>query len=242
MTEVVVICPTRGRPGRAAAMIESFRETAVRLETDLVLVVDDDDPELAGYLELPARSLLPRYGRIAAPHAVQVMILPRAESLDLTSATNLAAARIWDDDVVIGHVGDDHAFRTPAWDRRILEALAEPGVAYGDDLLRGPVLPTAAFLSAVIPRTLGWFALPGTRHMKIDTAWKTLGERLGRLHYLPDVVIEHLHPAAGKAAEDDGYAAARAGRAGDAAAYRQWVHGNLERDVRRVRRAIAAAA
>lgn len=220
-------------------MIASFRATAERLATELVLVVDDDDPELPGYRAVAGRSQsLPTTGALLAPDPVRIMVLPREQSRDLTSATNLAAERIWGDDVIIGHVGDDHAFRTPGWDTRIRAVLEQPGVAYGDDLLQGPVLPTAAFLSAIIPRTLGWYALPGTRHMKIDTAWRVLGERLGRLHYLPDVVIEHLHPAAGKAERDAGYDAARDGARADTRVYRAWVKHRLKDDIRRVRAAM----
>lgn len=240
MTEIVVLCPTRGRPERARAMAETFRATALRIASELVLVVDDDDPYLDAYQAIPASVRAVALGPIPAPDLVRVMVLPRADSRNLTTATNLAAARAWDEDVVIGHVGDDHAFRTPGWDRRVLDVLREPGVAYGDDLLQGPVLPTAVFMSAIIPRTLGWYALPGTRHMKIDTAWKTLGEGLARLHYLPDVVIEHLHPAAGKADDDEGYATARAGRERDKRVYKRWVEkGGLARDLDRLRRAIA---
>jgi hypothetical protein len=39
----------------------------------------------------------------------------------------------------------------------------------------------------------------------MDNYFKHLGERLGTLTYLDDVVIEHMHPHAGKAAMDDGY-------------------------------------
>lgn len=235
---IVVLCPTRGRPESASRLAESFRDTAVLIGTELVLVVDDDDPSLPAYRDLRwvrrpgARSS----GPIWPPDPVRLVTVVGGS---LTAATNQAAALVWDDDCIIGHVGDDHAFRTIGWDRCISETLVEPGIAYGDDLLQGPALPTAVFMSSVIPRTLAWYALPGTRHMKIDTTWKELGERLGRLHYLPDVVIEHLHPAAGKAPEDAGYEAARASRDRDKAVYARWLRRRAAQDIRRVQRAIA---
>jgi hypothetical protein len=39
-----------------------------------------------------------------------------------------------------------------------------------------------------------------------DDFWMDLGRRAGGLTYLPDVIIEHMHPHAGKAEHDDGYA------------------------------------
>ena len=48
------------------------------------------------------------------------------------------------------------------------------------------------------------------RHLYLDNFWKHLGEQTGGLRYLGDVVIEHLHPVAGKAPWDHRYAAVNA--------------------------------
>jgi hypothetical protein len=47
---------------------------------------------------------------------------------------------------------------------------------------------------------------PGCIHLFFDNFVKQLGIDLGCLKYLPDVIIEHLHPVAGKAEMDEGYA------------------------------------
>ena len=95
-------------------------------------------------------------GHVLRPDAVEVMLV---EGGTLTKPTNEAVALIWDADSIIGHVGDDHIFRTPGWDGIIEATLVEPGVAYGDDLLQGATLPTAVFMSSIIPKTLDWYAL-----------------------------------------------------------------------------------
>lgn len=238
MNPVLVLCPTRGRPERAKAMWRSFVESAALPTTRLVLVVDHDDPKIAQYP--PRGGFTERYGW--DPDAPFVLGLEPALTGNLTKATNTAASRFWRRDVIFGHVGDDHLFRTPGWDRRIAETLTTPGIAYGDDLLQGEALPTAVFMSSAIPRALGWFALPTTTHSHIDNAWKRLGEELNCLHYLPDVVIEHMHPGAGKAKRDAGYRAA--GRAGvpDGHAFAEWERTGLAADVARVRAALAVAA
>lgn len=220
-------------------MVRSLRDTAHLFATQVILVVDRDDPELDGYLRLPGKFTEAGTGLpLRPPDRPSVMVLDDELTGDLVRATNTAAARVWDDDCIIGHVGDDHRFRTPGWDRVIEAALSDPGIAYGDDLLQGANLPTAVFMSSAIPRTLGYFALPTCRHMRIDRAWKRLGEGLGRLRYLPDVVIEHLHPSAGKAPSDAGYERAVAGWPADKTAYRAWVRDGLGPDVARVREAI----
>jgi hypothetical protein len=170
------------------------------------------------------------------------MVLSPHETGNLTRATNTAASRVWGDDCIIGHVGDDHVFRTRGWDRTISDVLREPGVAYGDDGFQGSELPTAVFMSSAIPRALGWYALPSCRHMKIDRAWKRLGEGIGRLHYLPDVLIEHMHPLANKAEWDTGYREAREAHPADGAAYMAWISGSLGGDLARLRHALGIAA
>jgi len=39
----------------------------------------------------------------------------------------------------------------------------------------------------------------------LDNFWMTLGKDLNALRYIPEVVLEHLHPVAGKAEWDEGY-------------------------------------
>jgi len=42
-------------------------------------------------------------------------------------------------------------------------------------------------------------------HLYLDNFWMTLGKDLNALRYIPEVVLEHLHPIAGKAEWDEGY-------------------------------------
>jgi hypothetical protein len=210
-------------------MVRSLRETALLFSTQVILVVDRDDPELNGYLGIPAQFTEAAGGRpLRPPDRPSVMVLDDELTGNLVRATNTAAARVWDDDVIIGHVGDDHRFRTPGWDKAIAAALTEPGVAYGDDGYWGERLCTAWFVSASLPRALGWLALPTVSHYAIDDAWRDLGQLTGRLHYLPDVRIEHPTPA-----ERPRGPSKRA----DKAAYRAWVTEARDRDAGVIREA-----
>jgi len=197
------------------------------VDTSIVLAVDADDPELPAYRRLSWDGFGPM---------VATVVLSPEETGDLVRATNTVSMRIAGEDptTIIGNLGDDHVARTHAWDTAVLDALAEPGIAYGDDKLAGERVPTAPFISARIVLALGWYALPTCRHLYIDDAWRDIGQAIGRLHYLPDMVIEHRHPLAGKASRDAGYERADASAMADMAAYLTWTENGRTDDVGRV--------
>jgi hypothetical protein len=93
-----------------------------------------------------------------------------------------------------------------AWDARIRTCLSGgPGIVYGNDLLQGELMPTAVAMTSDIVTTLGYMAPPTMVHLCVDLVWKDWGVGMQRITYLGDMVIEHLHPAAGKAVLDAGY-------------------------------------
>jgi hypothetical protein len=104
-------------------------------------------------------------------------------------------------------MGDDHLPRTQNWDQAFIQALGiNTGIVYGDDLLQGANLPTAFGMSRDLVVELQGMTFPHCVHLFFDNFVKQLGLDLNYLKYLPDVIIEHLHPVAGKAEMDEGYA------------------------------------
>lgn len=203
---MLVIVPTRGRPQNAARLAKAFEETE-SLNAELVFVADHDDPELIAY-------------HTAAPR----LLVYRGETgKGLVPALNWAAGLYTDLYDHLGFMGDDHRPRTVGWDAHVLGALDthQPRVVYGNDLLQGEALPTAAFMPSRLVRALGFMAPPVLRHLYVDNFWLELGRSLGGLRYLPGVVIEHIHPAAGKAPMDERYAAVNAAEA-DLSDRRAW--------------------
>jgi hypothetical protein len=200
VNDLLVIVPSRGRPDNIRALVEAWEQTDT--EATLMVAVDDDDPCLDEYGRL---NLWETPGR-----DWYVMVGPR---LRLGPTLNYYAHLYAPDYRHIGFMGDDHRPRTAGWDKTIVAALDElgTGVVYGNDLLQEANLPTAAFLTADIVRTLGYMVPPGLTHLFLDDFWKLFGERIGALRYLKDVVIEHLHPSAGKAEWDPGYQEANSG-------------------------------
>lgn len=79
-----------------------------------------------------------------------------------------------------------------------------PGIVYGNDLLQGEIMATAVAMTSDIVTTLGYMAPPALIHLCLDLVWMDWGRGMGRITYLGDVILEHMHPANGKA-EIDAY-------------------------------------
>ena len=193
MVDLVVIAPSRGRPTQATRLADAVAATTDG-RAGLLVLVDDDDPYRGAYLEALARP------------GVQVAVAPRQ---GLVGSTNLGARMVLGTDTpYLASLGDDHLPRTPDWDRKLIDAIREmngPGWAYGNDLLQGARLPTAWVQHRATVEALGWMMLPTLGHMYPDNVVYDLGHDLHRLAYVPTVIIEHLHPSAGKAEVDDSY-------------------------------------
>lgn len=216
-----MICPSRGRPAAAGELARAWHEVTARAR--LLIVADEDDP------------LLPAYTGLGA------LVRVSGAGPGLGPVLNAAALQVADGADAVGFLGDDHRPRTPGWDELLMAALAVPGVAYGDDLFQRERLPTAVVISAEIIRGLGYMAPPGLTHMYLDNFWKQLGTDLGHLRYLPEVVIEHLHPVAGKARWDEGYARVNSPGmyASDGAAYQRFLAERWPGDLARLREGLA---
>jgi len=213
-SDILIIIPTRGRPHSVAPLVKAWRKTGA--EAELLLALDEDDPALQAYLDAVADLPdvpLPQVGQ------VMVQIEPRRR---LVGTLNEAATLFAPDYAAVGFMGDDHRPRTEGWDRRFAECLSGgAGLVYGNDMLVGERFPTAVVMTSDIIQTLGYMAPPAFVHLCVDLVWRDWGQGMGRITYLPDVVIEHVHPAAGKGKMDVSYTESnsRAMVAADSAAY-----------------------
>lgn len=217
---LTVLVPTRGRPDNLAALWRAFQETCVG-DTMLLACADEDDPQLPAYRKVyeaaerkrldeefddadlltakPSRGFLkqgPRLGLVVGPR------------LRLGGTLNAVAPVFARQSEFLAFQGDDHRPRTYAWDAAYREALKAlgTGLVYGNDLIQGEALPTQVAMTSDIVLATGYMVPPGAVHLFLDDAWLALGRSLGAITYLPDVVVEHVHPIAGKAAWDQGYA------------------------------------
>lgn len=220
-SDLCVIVPTRGRPQNTARLLLAWKATGA--DGLPSFVVDSDDPCFMEY------SAQPSY-----------MVPREPTGGGMVDALNEEATRLAWPARAVGFMGDDHLPRTSGWDVAVAEALGDlgSGIVYCNDLFQGENLPTAVFMTADIVRALGYMAPPVLRHLYVDNVWKAWGEGMGRLAYLEDVIIEHVHPAAGKAEWDDGYLAVNNADlyATEAAAYERYTNeGGLEADLAKLR-------
>ena len=188
MRNLVVLVPSRNRPGSIAELIKSFDETET--ESDLIVIVDDDEPQMDEYLLLGCD-----------------VLMVQKQGKGMAKPLNFAANLYADKYRHFAFLGDDHRPRTKNWDVHFINKLDElgTGLVYGDDLLQGENLATAVAMTGNIVKELGGMVPQDMIHLYLDNFWMTLGKDLNALAYLPDVILEHLHPVAGKAEWDDQY-------------------------------------
>lgn len=193
-----VICPSARRPRNARELAGAFEKTASLEYTDLILAVDGDDPEMAGYRQVEdAHPWITLWIVQDSPHRIGPIINDIAAALLKSEAPP----------ELIGFMGDDHRPQTADWDGILGGELdGRPGVAYGNDLHQREKLPTACLISATLVAALGKVVPRGLWHLYFDDFWLRAG-RATHLAYRDDVIIEHHHPDAGKAAHDGTYAA-----------------------------------
>lgn len=223
---LLTLVPTRNRVENALELLHVWYDTTTGNDSGLLFVVGTEDPRLKEYEDkIPEQHLLifPDRGLVKA----------------LNYAVSCGYAEEYE---ALGFMGDDHRPRTYGWDSAYLGSLRELGYGYvyGNDLLMAERIPTQVAISSSIIRTLGFFGPPGFTHLNVDVTWKDMGDAIGKLKYLPDVIIEHMHPAAGKADNDSGYQYANSSEmvTRDEAEYARWKREDFPRQVDLVRQAL----
>ena len=216
MKDLVILVPSRGRPQNIEDLLFSLQET--KTASELIVIVDDDDETLDQYIELGCK----------------IMMIAK-QGKGMARPLNFAANIFKDDYRHFAFIGDDHRPRTEYWDQKLINALDEvgTGIAYGDDLLQGENLPTAVAMSGDIVRALEGMVPPGFIHLYLDNFWMQLGKDLKSFIYLPDVIIEHLHPVAGKAQWDENYRSVNAEEvySADAEAFDEYIKSQAYQDL-----------
>lgn len=190
--DLTMYVPTKGRPENAVKVQEAFFKTTV-LNSRIVFIISDNDPELARYQSLEL--------------AETIVVSP--DKPGFVSPVNLGYLhdRRTHYSYSVGFMGDDHMPRTPAWDEICVNTLLamRGGYVYANDGFQGEAIPTSIIMSAEIPLSLGYITLPSLKHLYADNFWLDMGRAINRITYLPNVLIEHMHPGAGKALVDKGY-------------------------------------
>lgn len=171
--------PVRGTPENVTRMYRNLEDT--HYDGDILWGFDDDDPQLEELIDVTPTG--------------DFIIGPRAR---FVGTLNSLARLTQDHYDVVTMGGSDHAPRTKNFDKKIEDALQDNYMAYGNDLLQGENLATFCFTRTDLIKEVGYFVTPGAKHLYVDNMLMDLGKELNGLVFVPDVIIEHLHPCASK--------------------------------------------
>ena len=221
MRRLAIIVPTRGRPQNVERLVKLNAPYV-----DWYFCVDRGDDAADDYVRVT--------GGDEWLDGVTLIIGKPQRLVPWLNETSAVLAEDGYDQ--IGFIGDDHLPRTEGWDQRIVDTLEQmgTGIVYTNDLLQGEKLPTVAFMTSDIITTLGYMAPPDLQHMYVDDFWLDIGRAIDRITYLDDVVIEHMHPLAGKANMDASYETTAALFRTDGVAYAHYKAEQFSDDVARV--------
>jgi len=212
------VLPTRGRPDRCQATLDSLVESSV--STPGVVVVDGDDD--------------PKYRTLRLPDNWDVVFRKTRGGVCqiLNESFRVDPDQGWwgflSDDSVVTHHGRD-------WDVELVLKAGDDGFANtADDFNSGPRMQGAVVFGGALLRSLGWWVPPGLEHSFCDDVWERLGRALGNWVFDPTTTVEHRHFLSGKAERDATNDLAHASFERDQLAFYTWLaEGGLDEAVAR---------
>jgi hypothetical protein len=190
--QIAILIPTRERSHKIDALhTQWFKMLDTSIITDCIIILHKDDehtyPRLDGFIYY-----------VCNVSGRQGMVMP----------INEIACKVCNDYEYLGFWGDDHFPQTIHWNSIMynkLQANLPYAMVYADDLLQGINLPTEIIMDAKYVQKLGYICHPSLKHLYVDNLWLFIGNYMKNIHYIPDVIIEHLHYTVNKSPVDDTY-------------------------------------
>jgi hypothetical protein len=232
---LAVLIPTRGRPGNIEKVISAWDFTNAWDHADMIVIADEDDPEIGRYAELE------REFNAEAPNgSTAFSLIGMAKWMPMVHKLNDIAVKLAPHYDALAFAGDDHLPQTIGWAHRYVEVLGElgTGMVYGDDGYQGRKLSTEWAVTSDAVIALGRMVPADVEHMYCDNSMMDLFGGAGAMRHLPEIRIEHMHPIVGKAETDAQYQRVnhRDQFKRDRRAYESWRHGDVFRtDVAEIR-------
>jgi hypothetical protein len=206
-------------------MVNAWFQTGAFGVADLIYVIDQDDMEFKAY-------------EADLHHRPEVTTVTMPEWKPLVPKLNQVADLVSQNYNAVGFLGDDHLPRTPMWAHQLVAQHAmsnKPRIVYGQDGFQDRRLCTWWSMDSRIIRALNGRMVPAdVQHLYCDNSIMVLGNEAGCLTYLESVLIEHMHPIAGKADTDAQYQRVnrRQQYVRDETAFHAWLKDGLERDAK----------
>jgi len=185
--KIAVLTPIRKRINDLHLFVESHRNTT-KGNSVIIFGIDDDDHTYDQFMK-------------DNPEFIYE-INPGMKSLPYL---NFLAKKYYKEYKYLSYGEDDERFISDNWEESIISSLEEfkIGVVYPNDNLNKEALVGFPFLSSNIVEALGFMCPEKLNFLWPDYFWKKVGEEIGRIKYLPDVMIEHHHFITGKREKDE---------------------------------------
>lgn len=197
--KISLLIPTRKRPYYLEKLFKSIVDTADNInEIEAILYIDEDDQETITRLQYCSDPLckMMNLGWVIGDRIRLSQTWNECYKL-----TNTGSEIFW-------HGNDDCTFDTKGWDTLVTKAFDQ----YNDKIVfvggRNSWTPhdgdlfTHGWLSQEWIQTLG-YVTPDYFSSDFCDLWLTdVAKKIGRFHYIPELLIPHYHPAYGTAPED----------------------------------------
>lgn len=186
------LLPTRGRSRNLKRFFAAC--DATEATTGGIVIVNDDDEDLDGYLAIK----FPALWHLKIYHG-QHIIWPK-----MNHFVALNPGEPW-----YGYTQDDCFPRTTGWDQKLIKSAGIDGMAFGDDGILSGKWATSWVIGGDLQREMideiGGIMLPGIKSLYADNFYSEYARRRNKLHYLPEVKMTHMHFSNGLADYDKTY-------------------------------------
>ena len=201
MKNIAILTPTRARPGRLDTFLESVYNTAEYPERVFCYnYIDDDDPRKKAYENY-----------LSKQHDNSTNVLGESQSVSISwnVCADFAANHLERPADILIMGNDDLIYRTRGWDTIVEEEANKfPDDIYCmwmEDLINGEKHCAFPIVSKKWYTTLGYFT-PGVFNFGYNDTWVfDVAKKVGRTHFIPKAVNEHMHFTTGKSGMDDTY-------------------------------------
>jgi len=201
MKNIAILTPTRARPGRLDTFVNSVYETSANPERVFCYnYIDEDDPRSKAYDD---------YAEMQHDNSTNLVGESQSVSLSWNILAKFAAEHLERPADILIMGNDDLVYRTQGWDTIVEEESNkfsdEIYCMWMEDLINGEKHCAFPIVSKKWYTTVGYFT-PGVFNFGYNDTWVfDVAKRVGRTHFIPNAVNEHMHFTAGKSSMDDTY-------------------------------------
>lgn len=201
-----ILVPTRSRPDNVIRLLESLKKTSNNVNSfEVLFYCDDDDTKMLEKKE----EILKKYNDLN----IKLFFEPIG-TVKYNNWWDFLCKRSSGKYIMQG--GDDLVFKTKNWDKIIEETIELECKKNNDRILlvgawdgapdhKNAELITHSIVTREWVDALGYFTT-GYFSSNFNDTWLTeLAKKINRLVFIPDVLIDHLHPFYGKGQDDEIY-------------------------------------